>query len=120
MENRREDSPLDTYRSRLAACRATAATHEQQNARLAWARLGVFGVGVLLVAVLGRSSAPWLVLPGVAFVVLLYIHARVLNARDRAARAVAFYERGLARLEDRWQGTGDRGERFRDPYHLYA
>ena len=80
----------------------------------------MFGVGVLLVAVLGRRSAPWLVLPGAAFVVLLYIHARVLNARDRAARAVSFYERGLARLEDRWQGTGERGERFRDQNHLYA
>ena len=50
-----------------------------------------------------------------AFVPLLFVHARVLNARDRAARAAAFYERGLARLEDRWQGTGERGERFRDP-----
>ena len=120
MENRRKDPPIDTYRSRLAERRATAAQHDQQHARLAWARLGVFGAGVVIVAWLGRASAPWLVLPGAAFVVLLYIHARVLNARDRAARAVAFYERGLARLEDRWQGTGERGERFRDPNHLYA
>ena len=26
--------------------------------------------------------------------------------RDEAARAIAFYERGLARIEDRWPGTG--------------
>ena len=41
------------------------------------------------------------------------IHARILNARDLAARAVTFYERGLARLEDRWQGSGETGDRFR-------
>jgi hypothetical protein len=35
-------------------------------------------------------------------------------------RAVAFYERGLARIEDRWAGTGETGERFSDPHHVYA
>ncbi len=63
---------------------------------------------------------PWLLVPLLAFVVILFVHARVLNARDRALRAAAFYERGLARIEDRWQGRGERGERFRDPQHLYA
>jgi hypothetical protein len=69
---------------------------------------------------LGRASAPWLALPIVAFLPLLVVHARVLNGRDRALRAAAFYERGLARVEHRWQGSGERGERFRDPAHLYA
>ena len=35
-------------------------------------------------------------------------------------RAVAFYERGLARIEDRWSGSGETGERFVDPHHVYA
>ena len=63
---------------------------------------------------------PWLAIPILLFVPLLFVHARVLNARDRAARAAAFYERGLARLGDAWMGSGERGERFRDPEHLYA
>src|SRR5690606_29011228 len=70
--------------------------------------------------VLGRAGFPWLALPIAAFVPLLFVHARVLNARDRALRAAAFYERGLARISNTWHGTGERGERYRDPSHLYA
>ena len=42
------------------------------------------------------------------------------RARCRRAAAIEFYERGLARIEDRWAGTGEPGERFRDDRHLYA
>ena len=121
MENRRQDSSVETtYRARLAARRADFDRLERAHARLAWARLGIFGIAVALVAGLGRGSAPWLAIPLVAFVPLLFIHARTLNARDRAARSAAFYERGLARLTDTWQGTGERGERYRNASHLYA
>jgi hypothetical protein len=61
-----------------------------------------------------------LALPILAFLPLLFVHARTLNARDRAGRAALFYERGLARLNHTWQGAGDRGERYRSPEHLYA
>ena len=33
---------------------------------------------------------------------------------------MAFYERGMARIEDRWPGTGEPGDRFRDDRHQYA
>jgi MutS-like protein len=69
---------------------------------------------------LRSAGAPWLAVPIAIFVPLAFYHGRVLNARDRAARAASFYERGLARLEERWQGTGATGERFRNPSHLYA
>jgi hypothetical protein len=121
VENRREGSSVEAiYEARLAARRTAAAKLEHRHASLAWARLGIFAVGVALVALLGRTSPPWLALPILAFVPLLFIHARVLNARDRAARAAAFYERGLTRLTDTWQGSGERGERYRNPDHLYA
>ena len=35
-------------------------------------------------------------------------------------RAIAFYDRGLARLTDQWAGSGETGERFLDPSHPYA
>src|SRR4029077_20260381 len=38
----------------------------------------------------------------------------------RAARAIAYYERALGRLENRWIGTGSPGERFRDPRHVFS
>ena len=47
-------------------------------------------------------------------------HSRILRARELAERAVAFYEKGLARIEDRWAGSGETGERFDDPHHVYA
>ena len=37
-----------------------------------------------------------------------------------AVRGIRFYERGLARIEDRWRGSGEPGERFRDDRHVYA
>jgi MutS domain V len=54
------------------------------------------------------------------FAGLAWTHDRVIRARETAARAVAFYERGIARIEDRWIGTGETGERFRDDAHPYA
>jgi hypothetical protein len=87
---------------------------------MAWARLAIFFSGAAILVVLGSSGAPWLALPILAFVPLLVIHARVLNARDRARRAIEFYQRGIARLTGAWQGSGERGERYRDPAHLYA
>jgi hypothetical protein len=54
------------------------------------------------------------------FVVLVAWQARVGRRRERARRAIAFYERGLARLEERWAGTGESGARFSDPHHPYA
>jgi hypothetical protein len=43
-----------------------------------------------------------------------------LNARDRAASAVAFYERGLARMTHAWVGQGRGGEDLRPDDHPYA
>jgi len=62
----------------------------------------------------------WIALPVVAFLVLVVKHDAIVRRRDAAARAIAFYDRGLARIEDRWAGGGEPGERFRNPDHLYA
>ena len=32
----------------------------------------------------------------------------------------AYYKRGIARIDDRWLGTGQTGDRFRDENHVYA
>ena len=121
MEGRRKSPAVDaTYRSRLDACHEEGARLERQHRRLSTARLGIFLLAVAFTLIVGRTAVPWLTIPLVVFAMLLFVHARVLNARDRALRAAAFYERGLARIEGRWQGRGERGERFRDPGHLYA
>ncbi len=93
---------------------------EQQHARIAGVRLvlGLGGVGLLI----WFGLAPWKTLASIVvlFATLAIGHGRLINARDRARSAVAFYERGLLRLQHAWAGTGDTGERFSPPGHLYA
>ena len=114
--------PADEYRARLTARRDTHARLTRIDTRFSYARLAVFAAGALaaLAAARGWIAPWWLAFPVVIFGVLVVRHDRVARAMDAAARAIAFYERGLARIEDRWAGTGDTGERFRDADHLYA
>lgn len=65
-------------------------------------------------------SAWWLFVPIAAFGGIACWHSQILRSGELAQRAVAFYERGLARIEGRWAGTGETGERFNDPHHVYA
>ena len=114
--------PLGEYTRRLDLRRGEDQRLGVADARLAYARLAVFGAGlaVLLLAVRHQAS-PWLLLVPVAvFGVLLHLHERVLRARTAAQRAISSYERGIGRIEDRWAGTGETGERFNDDHHPYA
>jgi hypothetical protein len=111
------------YSRRLAARRARAGRLAAAERRIGNWRLVVFLAGVLVAGLtlgIGAASADWLALPIAAFTGLVVAHARVIPARGRADRAVAFYERGLRRLEDRWAGRGETGERFANPDHPYA
>ncbi len=65
---------------------------------------------------------PWwaLAIPVAAFIALIAWHQRVLESRRIAERAVDFYQRGIDRVEERWAGRGETGERFLDPHHPYA
>jgi hypothetical protein len=114
--------PGDEYRARLADRRATFGSLSRQDARFSTARLATFGVGAALFIAWWRGwlGAPWLALPAAAFVVLIQRHDLVVRARSAAQRSIQFYERGLARIDDRWAGTGEAGDRFRDDRHLYA
>ena len=116
------DPALVEYPARRARWAATHETLERQDRRIAGARLVIFALAVLALVLAVRGSVPaWSpVLPVVVFVPLLQRHDKVIRARLAAARLVAFYDQGLARLEDRWVGTGEPGERFLDDQHLYA
>jgi hypothetical protein len=62
----------------------------------------------------------WLLLALVAFLGIAILHAKVLRQRACAERAVDFYRKGLARIEDRWPGTGQTGARIDVHSSLYA
>jgi hypothetical protein len=100
-----------------------ASALRRREERIAWARLAVFAVGALATFAAMRwepFSHWWLLVPAAVFVVLLVVHARTIQARERTERAIAFYDAGLARLNGTWAGTGSAGERFADPHHPYA
>jgi hypothetical protein len=88
------------------------------NSRLVVAVVGVIGVWPTLFSAV--VPAWWLLFPAVAFAALAVAHAAIIRKRDLAVRAVRFYEAGLERLENRWQGQGRDGARFLDLEHPYA
>ena len=88
------------------------------NARLAcFAGLLIVGWLAFGTHAIGRA---WVALPGLGFALLILGHDRVLHHEARASRVRRFFEDGLARLEDRWAGRGDSGDRYLDPHHPYA
>ena len=112
----------DEYLGRLAVRRATRDSLNATDARFAHARLAIFAAAVLLGLLVWRTALTgwWLLAPVAIFAWLVRRHDQALRARDAAIRGMAFYERGLARLEDGWPGTGQTGDRFRDDRHVYA
>ena len=113
---------VQEYRARLNARCAARDALTAVDARLAYARLATFSSGVVLALLAWQSAVTiwWLLAPAAVFVWIVRRHDGVLRARELAVRGIGFYERGLARLEDRWPGTGEPGERFRDDRHVYA
>jgi len=115
--------PLAEYRERRTQRQALLVASVRRMRLVGLLRLGT-GLGFLLMLLLSLDlqwfTAWWCVVPVVAFVVLAIHHERVRKAANRAQRAVAFYDRGIERLEDRWQGSGNRGLPYLDDNHLYA
>jgi hypothetical protein len=113
----------EEYTQRLRARQAVSAALEGRHIVLGNAKLVLFAATAAIAwLAFGRHwfSPWWLAAPAAAFVPLAVSHERVIRRRRLADRAAAFYERGLARIEDRWSGQGSKGERFDDPAHPYA
>ena len=115
--------PHAEYSRRLEHRRKCRDREEQLFHRIGNARLAT-GIGGLIVAwlAIGRLAISpwWLIPPGILFVALVLWHQFVFVRLSNARRAALFHERGLTRLEDRWQGQGETGDRFRVPDHVYA
>jgi hypothetical protein len=116
-------SPADEYASRLAEREASVRRLQRLQSRLGATRLSLAALAIalaLLAWYAHRLSALWALLPAAAFAGAV-AHHTVLRARHlRAVRAAAFYRGGLARIEDRWAGSGRQGQRFNDAHHVYA
>ena len=116
-------SPSDEYKQRLQVRESRVAHFENLHLRFGNLRLLI----VIATAVAAwfsfdrdAFSAWWLLLALALFLAIAILHANVLRQRACAERAVAFYRDGLARIEDRWPGAGQIGQRIDLRSSLYA
>jgi hypothetical protein len=116
------EPPAEVYARRLLQLKLLQATDQSRERRLGYAKL-VIAATTLVAACLflhylkGLEALPLLI--GI-FLVLAVLQEKKIHRIRFRARAIDFFERGLARMEDRWSGTGESGERFLDPLHPYA
>jgi len=115
--------PNTEYESRLKEWTRRAEARDQDHERMGSLRILFICVLVVLTAALARSHGAL----GFALTILIVglfltgmVHVRIENARDRARRAIRFYQAGMARLGGSWAGKGSGGMEFLDPHHLYA
>jgi hypothetical protein len=108
------------YERRLADRRAALAAADRRHVRVSRVRLAIVAAAIVMAIAGGLPMLPWLLIPFVAFLGVAVFHGVVLNARDRAASAVTFYERGLARIRHMWMGHGRTGEGHRPADHVFA
>jgi hypothetical protein len=114
--------PHAEYGQRLSARNASLAVIEERSRRF-WNIRRILMGAILLLIVLGFFYSPsfWVIpIPVIIFIIVMGIHQGVRRQGDRLRRSIQFYERGIARLEDRWMGGGETGERFADKMHPYA
>ena len=115
--------PKAEYGKRLEKYLKVRAEKDRVHLRVGYVKLGVVAAGVVLLwMVLGKHgvAAYWLITPVAGYLVVTIWHGLILRAKGRAETAAEFYRRGIARIEDRWAGSGQTGERFRDANHVYA
>ena len=119
-------TPSDQYTQRRAERAADHARLARLEERISYGRL--IAVAAIALCVWlgvfdqsgGRIPAWSVAVPIAGFIALAVWHDRILRRVDQLARAIAFFDHGIARLEDRWQATGETGARFLDEDHLYA
>jgi hypothetical protein len=114
--------PRSIYSQALAERQAEIAVRERRHAALAYWRLAAAACFAVLVgmALFRTASVLWAAIPATVFMVLAVRHESLLRALERRRRAARFFERGLARLDGQWPGTGENGASYLDEAHPYA
>ena len=116
-------TPSEEYAARLADREARIAALQRAAQRFGAARLSLAGTALAMGWMAWYAqwfSARWIALPVLAFAVLVTAHSRLRRRLARARRQAQFYRRAVARIEDRWAGTGTREHPCDDAHHVYA
>jgi hypothetical protein len=115
--------PHPEYSNRLTSRQETVAAKDALHKQIGNAKLATVILALVFLWLAQKNeiiSTYWLAVPIAIYAGLSLAHEFALRALAHARSAVAFYQRGIARLEDRWSGTGASGERFRKSKHVYA
>jgi hypothetical protein len=118
-----QDDLREEYQRRHDERRGARERWSRLEQRVADARLALFSAGLMLAFFVYRMhwpSALWLIVPLLAFVALVLVHEPLRRRSRRAGRAMDFYAKGLARMDNRWAATGVSGLNFLDLNHPYA
>jgi hypothetical protein len=116
-------NPAELYRERLKIREQRIVELQASIDRLGSVRVALFIACIAATWwLLNETDASpwWLAIPIGVFFGAVVQHGRIKRKLTLAQRAAAFYRAGIARLEDRWDGSGQAGERFDDPHHVYA
>jgi hypothetical protein len=111
------------YTSRLNVAQQAVSSEQKRHVRAGNLRLVVFIAGAAVAYFsFGRHviSAVWLVALFIAFLALAVIDDAILRKQRLAERCAAYYERGLARINETWQTSGKTGSQFSTADHIYA
>jgi Flp pilus assembly protein TadB len=118
-----QPGPAPAYRSRLSALEREESALKKRDGHYVAAKIAVLAAGALIAAWLMKyapSRLPLLVIVLLFFALVFVMHERVLRSLRTTRQREHFYERGLARLDGRWPGTGRQGEHFLEASHPYA
>lgn len=118
-----QTSPSEQYLHQLKGHQLRVAHLEAIHIRVGNFRLFLVLAQIAILWIYLRSHSVawgWIGLPAFLFVAVAIYHAKILRRQAIAKRAIDYYNLGIARIEDRWQGLGQRGDRFDISSHLYA
>ncbi len=114
-------SPRDIYSERLARRGESLKELLRRRDRVGYLRLtAVLAAATAIWYAFHGFSSWWIAAPVAVFIAFAYWQSRVERTAECMRRAIRFYEQGIARTENRWQGNGESGARFSDPHHPYA
>lgn len=117
------NDPLRYTQDALARAAAEHARLKRGDRLYVGLKLALFLLLVVLSATVVRYAPghAWILAALLAVLVVVFVlHERTLKRLGRCERRKQFYEQSLARMEDRWMGTGQSGEEFVHDEHLYA
>jgi hypothetical protein len=114
--------PHHIYSQRLDERRLDLAARDQEHRVFGYLQLAavVSALAAVGLALFHKASIFWVFAPAAAFATLFIIHERLLRVSDGRRRSIRYFERALDRLEGKWAGQGEAGDRFLDPAHPYA